>query len=218
MEPITLFVEDIGTKRTYTLSGKSYQDLRSVSQATPTKGSITIDTSLCDDYGSVYGPPEWNIVHLLTGLPIDDLVDNVFLNINGIWLPLLEQEIVHISGHLDLTEAEFDEHYVPAITEAFARKAAFVVGDARGADTMAQHYLAKIGAYVTVYHMFDEPRVNVSGYPAIGGFTSDTDRDTAMTHDSDTDIAWVRPGREKSGTAKNLSRRMSLTSGKRSAG
>jgi len=43
--------------------------------------------------------------------------------------------------------------------------------------------------------------------PPMGGFTTDDERDAAMTMASDADIAWVRPGRKKSGTAKNLARR-----------
>ena len=40
-----------------------------------------------------------------------------------------------------------------------------------------------------------------------GGFGSDQERDSAMTGNTDEDIAWIRPGRERSGTAKNLMRR-----------
>ena len=113
-----------------------------------------------------------------------------------------------ISGHLSLTEAEFMQHYKPQIDEALADPTSdFVVGDASGADTLAQGYLFATGASVTVFHMFEAPRNNVGNYPTRGGFQSDEDRDSAMTESSDQDIAWVRPGRETSGTAKNLARR-----------
>jgi hypothetical protein len=114
--------------------------------------------------------------------------------------------INYISGHLDLTPAEFEAHYRPAIDEALARGESFVVGDARGADMMAQKYLLGKTTAVVVYHMFTGPRNNV-GFPTLGGFESDEARDARMTLDSDQDIAWVRPGREKSGTQKNLERR-----------
>jgi hypothetical protein len=114
--------------------------------------------------------------------------------------------ICFISGHLDLTEQEFQEHYAPRIDRALAQGATFIVGDARGADAMAQAYLKRQGASATVYHMFENPRHN-AGFPTKGGFQSDSERDTAMTRDSTEDLAWVRPGREKSGTAKNLQRR-----------
>lgn len=115
--------------------------------------------------------------------------------------------IYFVSGHLDITQEEFDEYYatrltlcnVPGFTE-------FVVGDANGCDLMAQQFLKWLDAKVTVYHMFDAPRNNV-GFETKGGFVSDKLRDEAMTNASDSDIAWVRPGREKSGTAKNLKRR-----------
>jgi hypothetical protein len=115
-----------------------------------------------------------------------------------------------ISGHLDLMMDEFREHYAPRIAAVLANDvgAAFVVGDARGCDLMAQLHLRDARAVrVQVFHMFDKPRNNVGGFPTVGGFASDSARDTAMTEASDADIAWVRPGRTSSGTAANLARR-----------
>jgi len=64
-----------------------------------------------------------------------------------------------VSGHLDLTPEEFDVHYKPRIDEMVNRGCGFVVGDARGADLMAQQYLADMGyGNVIVFHMGDEPR------------------------------------------------------------
>ncbi len=111
-----------------------------------------------------------------------------------------------ISGHLDLTQAEFDEHYGYQIDNALGKKQGFVVGDARGADTLAQQYLFGKTEAVVVYHMFENPRNN-AGFPTRGGFQSDAERDEQMTRDSHQDIAWVKPGRKKSGTQKNLNRR-----------
>jgi hypothetical protein len=113
---------------------------------------------------------------------------------------------IFISGHLTITREEFAEHYAPRLREAVAQGASFVVGDARGVDAAAQAFLHVEGASVTVYHMFTEPRNNID-FPTVGGFTSDEERDAAMTAATSEDIAWVRPGREKSGTAKNLARR-----------
>lgn len=112
-----------------------------------------------------------------------------------------------ISGHLDLTDDEFSAHYEGRIRAAVAEEASFVVGDARGADAKAQRLLHEMGCLrVVVYHMFESPRNN-AGFATKGGFDSDDRRDTSMTDDSDDDIVWVRPGREKSGTAWNLARR-----------
>jgi hypothetical protein len=115
-----------------------------------------------------------------------------------------------ISGHLDLTPEEFEEHYVPQIDEALQNGCLFVIGDARGCDDMAQRYIWRNGFddYMTIYHMLEKPRHHI-GIRArlIGGFKSDKERDAAMTNASDFDIAWVRPGREDSGTARNLQRR-----------
>lgn len=122
--------------------------------------------------------------------------------------------IYFISGHLDLAPKEFREHYKPLIDEALLElESTFVVGDARGADTLAQQYLmfrlrGCSRSSVTVYHMFGRPRYHVDPKAiTLGGFKSDKERDEAMTVDSDKDIAWVRPGRETSGTAQNLKRR-----------
>jgi hypothetical protein len=111
-----------------------------------------------------------------------------------------------ISGHLDLTREEFEAHYRPLIDAALSLGETFIIGDARGADALAQGYLHEKRASVVVYHMFDSPRNN-AGFPVVGGFKSDSERDRRMTQDSDQDIAWVRRGREKSGTQANLNRR-----------
>jgi hypothetical protein len=49
--------------------------------------------------------------------------------------------IYFISGHLDLTEAEFNEHYKPALDKVISESGKFIVGDAAGADAMSQEYL-----------------------------------------------------------------------------
>lgn len=112
-----------------------------------------------------------------------------------------------ISGHLDLTQAEFDKHYRHKIDHALAKNQSFVVGDAKGADTLAQQYLFGKTKAVVLYHMFESPRNN-AGFPTRGGFQSDAERDEQMTRDSHQDIVWVKPGRKKSGTQKNLDRRL----------
>jgi len=114
-----------------------------------------------------------------------------------------------ISGHRDITEAEFNRHYVPLLDEALAANHHFVVGDYHGADIMAQRHLKEKGATAVVYHMFAAPR-NHAGFPTRGAFTSDESRDAAMTLASDYDIAWLRPGKDQSGTAQNLRRRTQL--------
>lgn len=120
-----------------------------------------------------------------------------------------------ISGHLDLTPDEFEEHYRPQIDKALQDGCLFVIGDARGCDDMTQRYIRRNGFddYMAIYHMFEKPR-HAIGIRArlVGGFQSDKERDAAMTDASDFDIAWVRPGREESGTARNLERRKKLKS------
>jgi len=117
-----------------------------------------------------------------------------------------------ISGHGDLTPEEFKAYYEDRIVLAAKEHANFIVGDFKGADTMAQDLLRELGGIVRigvrVFHMFDKPRyLACPSFDTEGGFQSDAERDTAMTVSSDEDILWVRPGREKSGTAKNARRR-----------
>lgn len=121
---------------------------------------------------------------------------------------------VFISGHLDLTAEEFKEHYAPLIDAALERGDSFVIGDAfSGADRLAQMHLSAkpVPLKVAIYHMLEKPRYLVDGsFEVVGGFASDNSRDKAMTLASDYDIAWVRPGREASGTARNIERRKRL--------
>jgi len=118
-----------------------------------------------------------------------------------------DQIVNFISGHLNLTKAEFDEHYRFLVDNALQQNHSFIVGDARGADMLAQQYLFGKTEAVVVYHMFASPRNNV-GFSTRGGFKSDAERDEQMTRDSHQDIAWVRPGRKRSGTQANLDRRV----------
>lgn len=119
--------------------------------------------------------------------------------------------VVFVSGHLDVSVSEFVAQYVPELQRALAAGASFVVCDARGADRLAHDYLVRRGAgdRTTVYHMFTAPRVSTA-CRTVGGFTSDGDRDAAATRASTVNLAWVRPGREQSGTAQNLARRHAL--------
>ncbi|WQJ53862.1 MAG: hypothetical protein [Wendovervirus sonii] len=83
---------------------------------------------------------------------------------------------------------------------------------------MAQQYLKDLCLdykldykRVTVYHMFDSPRNLASDkFNLKGGYKSDEERDSAMTDASDFDIAYIRKGKEKSGTAQNIMRRHQL--------
>ena len=122
--------------------------------------------------------------------------------------------VYYISGHLNLKTQAFRNHYFGPIKTALSKWGRFVVGDAPGCDEMFQRLMRDAGLShrVTVYHMLEKPRRWVQALEGensklVGGFKTDEGRDTAMTWDSDEDIAWVRSGRESSGTAQNLLRR-----------
>lgn len=119
------------------------------------------------------------------------------------------EPVAFVSGHRDLTAAEFDQHYRPRLEKAIAAGHHFVVGDAPGADAMAQTWLAGqvSPGRVTVYHAGRRPRHHSAGFAVCGDYASQSAKDAAMTAASNYDIAWVRPGKETSGTARNLARR-----------
>lgn len=114
-----------------------------------------------------------------------------------------------ISGHRTTPLEDFNKLYVPQIDGAMKKPCMFVVGDYEGVDRMAQDYLKSKGAKCVVFHMLNKPRYN-AGFPTMPGFKTDEERDHAMTVVSDQDIAFVKSGKEKSGTAQNLYRRMDL--------
>ena len=127
--------------------------------------------------------------------------------------------IYFISGHGDLSYEDFQLYYEPIIDRVVMEdsEAQFIVGDYKGADKFAMDYIFQY--YTTplvIYHMFDTPRnipEGLSENPELegvyfeGGFTSDEEKDSAMTRDSDFDIAFIKDGRWDSGTAQNIKRR-----------
>lgn len=122
--------------------------------------------------------------------------------------------IYFISGHRDLSQEDFKKYYVNKILEVINEDPdpEFVVGDYEGVDYMAQEWLVNVGLQekLTVYHMWSKPRHLASGViHTKGGYKSDLSRDSAMTEDSDFDIAYVaKPG--KSGTRCNILRRWTI--------
>lgn len=134
-----------------------------------------------------------------------------------------------ISGHRDLTKDEFRQYYIPVIEEIFSREhyPIFVIGDCEGVDSFAMDYIYykhSIECVITIYHMSDTPRHTPMGLKVkdfsrlsnkskvffVGGFTSDEERDAAMTRVSDYDIAFVKDNRWDSGTAQNIKRRYEI--------
>ena len=137
-------------------------------------------------------------------------------------------ETFFISGHMDLTETEFNIHYKPTIDETLKKSCRYVIGHSAGADTMSLEYLLKEKVdpkNITIY-FYDKHNPESSkefvdrGLNVVSGFTSYTNRDAQMTTDSTVDILWIRPKEEAikllgpkykegyvSGTERNLLRR-----------
>ena len=119
-------------------------------------------------------------------------------------------KVYFISGHRDITHEEFKEHYVKRIAEILIKdnECHFILGDCIGLDSMALKLLYSYNVEsdrITLYHV--GPMVAQHTCHVVSDFESDEERDNAMTISSDEDIAWVRPGKEDSGTALNLKRR-----------
>lgn len=126
----------------------------------------------------------------------------------------VREDVYFISGHRNITEEEFSINYETTIDMVLEKNpnCLFVVGDYYGTDIMAQNYLLDVleiePERVFVYHMFDKPRnANPKVVNFVGGFTSDEERDAAMTKMSTDDIAFVRDHTKLSGTAQNILRR-----------
>ena len=144
----------------------------------------------------------------------------------------ISKNIYFISGHLDLSDENFETYYKPLLNLAIEQKCSFVVGDAKGADAKAQNYLwerskqdPSIRGRVTVYHIGEKPRNN-PGFQTKSGFIGDDHRDVNMTKDSTDDILWIRSAEEAkklygkkfnlkriSGTEQNKLRRLKMNSG-----
>lgn len=127
-----------------------------------------------------------------------------------------------ISGHRNLSYEDFEKYYIPVIDKVIRTEgddAKFVVGDCEGVDKFAMDYVfSKDICHITIYHMFAKPRnvpeanteVLLDLVDFCGGFESDEERDSAMTRNSDFDIAFVKDNRWNSGTAQNIKRRYEL--------
>lgn len=101
-----------------------------------------------------------------------------------------------VSGHIDLTDDEFQENYVPILNDILSKDpdASFVLGDATGADAMTQkflHYRSIPRTRVTIYYK-TTPK-NPFDFLTKGPFSSHPEKDKQMTKESDSDIAWIRP-------------------------
>lgn len=126
--------------------------------------------------------------------------------------------IYFVSGHRDLTQEEFKSHYIGLLRHIINDDpfAEFVVGDWLGCDSMLIEFLLSQPDYppITIYHVDKIPRLTYGGEPLCNFeniyFTQCTtydECDERMTRDSAFDVAWIRPGREDSHTAKNIKRR-----------
>lgn len=120
-----------------------------------------------------------------------------------------------VSGHRDLTMEEFDRHYVYQLDRVLAEDpyAEFVVGDWEGCDTIFVKYMEEYytDVRIHIFYVFSS-RIEEGEFNEYRFHKRDNydECDTSMTKNSDFDIAWIRPGREDSHTAKNIKRRYNL--------
>jgi len=142
-----------------------------------------------------------------------------------------EQQTYFISGHVDISQEDFNKYYRDKIMEAVSNpNSMFVVGNAPGADIMAQYLLIDLLKddngldRICVYHCGSTPSIIAdTRLKTIGGFKTHEEKDRSMTLASNIDIAYVRSHEDSkklygkkfrpnriSGTQKNLDRRASI--------
>lgn len=115
-----------------------------------------------------------------------------------------------ISGHLNITEQEFNKYYREHVDMAITCGHDIIIGDAKGADLLAQRCCSSIQKrnYLSgIIPEFTSPRNNTGSWKTVGGFKTDDERDEAMTLASTYDIAWLRDPNRNSGTRRNIERR-----------
>lgn len=120
-----------------------------------------------------------------------------------------------VSGHRDLTDEEFGRYYVPFIDRVMSDDtfAEFVVGDWEGCDSMFVKYMEEFYTDIRIVIFYvDTPRIKEGEYNNyfFRKCKNYDECDATMTARSHFDIAWIRPGREDSHTAKNIKRRYNL--------
>lgn len=130
----------------------------------------------------------------------------------------MDKRIFFISGHRDITNEEFNTLYVPKILDVIGKyDAYFIIGDYEGVDIMSQNFLIDELCYdvdkICVYHIGLFPmNINDNIKNTKPYFLDDIHRDSTMTRESDEDIAFIREGKNNSGTAQNILRRLTFKS------
>ena len=140
----------------------------------------------------------------------------------------MNEKVYFISGHRNLTQEDFDMYYgeklaqienkfqfLTRLKEEDICTPYYIMGDYEGCDIMAQKFLIETlkvdSKRIKVYHMGDKPMNLFSNdVMLVGGFTTDNERDEAMTFDSDQDIAFIYDETKWSGTGQNILRRYKI--------
>ena len=116
-----------------------------------------------------------------------------------------------VSGSTTATKEYFDKYYKEKMDEYIEKKCRFMVGGAKGIDTLTQQYLIKKLYNPTMVTIVDkgtqDNRVSKE-FNHKNGFSSYPERDAWMTQNSDIDLAVVNQyGGGGSGTFANIVRR-----------
>jgi hypothetical protein len=127
---------------------------------------------------------------------------------------------LYIFGNGNVGFADFQDLYLGPLSQIpLDDDVSFLVGDFRGADTLAMEYLKCLTPNVSVYHVGAQPRylpdkfrTQVGQWELVGGFGSDEERDSAaiaacthfLAHDFNSDDV------RKSGTLRNIKRCLAL--------
>jgi hypothetical protein len=90
-----------------------------------------------------------------------------------------------ISGHIDISWADFATYYIPAIDLAISRDDCFILGDAQDTDTLVLNYLLQHGSPVIKHRITIYPSrpYNVAKFESMGITTStDPPEDNAVAN------------------------------------
>lgn len=104
-----------------------------------------------------------------------------------------------IAGHIDLTQEEFNTHYVPDI-EAMLEEAknkgygkfTFYIGGAKGTDEFAQDFIHSLGHKIVICDKGEQNNAKYDDVEHKNGFGSYPERDAYMVNNTNAMVVFLR--------------------------
>ena len=121
---------------------------------------------------------------------------------------------IYIFGNGNISFSDFEKYYAQILNQYIDNEeVTFLLGDFRGADTLAMEFLKCRATKVCVYHVGTKPRylpdkykTKVGSWLILGGFENDEQRDLEAIKNCSHFIAidFNSDAKRKSGTLKNI--------------